>query len=103
VVVEARLGCASDLEICVKVGPFQALCQYGTSKAGGSFAYVNAFSSSITCMPRSYCSFVGVSPTGAKWPFIVMTEGAVALDAADGLRPFTWVFAEEDMVARRRN
>ena len=102
-VVEARLCRASDLEICVKVGPFQALCQYGTSRIGGNFAYVNAFSSSMTCMPRSYCSFVGASPTGAKWPFIVITEGAVALDAAEGLRPFTWRFVAEDMMARRRN
>lgn len=44
-------------------------------------------------MPCSYCSFVGSSPTEAKWPFTVMTEGAVGyLEAADGLleeSPFT--------------
>lgn len=37
-------------------------------------------------MPCSYCSLVGASPTAAKWPFIVITEGAVALEAADGRR-----------------
>lgn len=47
--------------------------------------YLNSLSSSITCMPCSYCSLVGASPTFAKWlfPLIVMTDGAVGnLDAA---------------------
>lgn len=35
-------------------------------------------------MPCSYCSLVGASPTAEKWPFIVITEGAVALEAIDG-------------------
>jgi hypothetical protein len=38
-------------------------------------------------MPCSYCSLVGASPTEPKCPFIVITEGAVYLEAADGL-PF---------------
>jgi hypothetical protein len=45
-------------------------------------------------MPCSYCSLVGVSPTPAKWPFIVMTEGAVGnRELAEGLLaswPFVW-------------
>ncbi len=31
----------------------------------------------MTCMPRSYCSFVGFSPILAKWPLTDMIEGAV--------------------------
>jgi len=51
-----------------------------------TFAYLNSFSSSITCMPCSYCSCVGASPTEAKWPFMVVIEDAVGnLDAVDGL------------------
>jgi hypothetical protein len=52
-------------------------------------------------MPCSYCAFVGASPTAAKWPFIVIMEGAVDLAAAEGLRPFTWVLAAEDMTGTR--
>jgi hypothetical protein len=61
-------------------------------------AYLNSFSSSMTCMPCSYCCFVGASPTEAKWPFIVMTEGAV--EAADGRPEEPLVLGVgEDMVA----
>ena len=61
--------------------------------------YLNSFSSSITCMPCSYCSFVGASPTFAKWPFIVITEGAVGYrEAAEGRLPL-WPFVVfEDIV-----
>ena len=31
----------------------------------------------MTCMPCSYCSFVGFSPIVAKWPLTDMIEGAV--------------------------
>jgi hypothetical protein len=42
----------------------------------------------MTCIPCSYCSFDGASPTEAKWPFMVTTAGAVGnLEAADGRRP----------------
>ena len=47
-------------------------------------AYLYSFSSSITCIPCPYCSLVGASPTAAKLPFILITDGAVALDAAEG-------------------
>jgi hypothetical protein len=50
-------------------------------------AYLNCLSSSITCMPCSYCSVVGTSPTLAKCllPLIVMMEGAVGnFVVADG-------------------
>jgi len=41
----------------------------------------------MICIPCSYCSFDGASPTEAKWPFIVTTAGAVGnLEAADGRR-----------------
>ena len=52
-------------------------------------------------MPCSYCSFVGASPTEAKWPFIVIIEGAVGnLDDADGLLAL-WPFVlGDDIVAR---
>lgn len=39
--------------------------------------YLNSWSSLMTCIPCSKCSFVGFSPTLAKWPLTVMTEGAV--------------------------
>jgi hypothetical protein len=50
-------------------------------------------------MPCSYCSFVGASPTFAKWPFIVITEGAVGnLEAVEGLLA-AWPFVVfEDIV-----
>jgi hypothetical protein len=49
-------------------------------------------------MPCSYCSFVGASPTFAKWPFIVIIEGAVGnLEAVEGrLAPLPFVV--EDIV-----
>jgi hypothetical protein len=53
----------------------------------------------MTCMPCSYCCFVGASPTEAKWPFTVMTEGAVGnLEAAEGRRaePFASVGVGDD-------
>lgn len=38
-------------------------------------------------MPCSYCRSDGASPTEAKWPFIVMTEGAFGyLEVAEGRR-----------------
>jgi hypothetical protein len=65
---------------------------HSSTKEGGT--HLNSFSSSITCIPCSYCSLVGASPTPAKWPFIVMTEGAVGyLTAASGLFkswPLVW-------------
>ncbi len=39
-------------------------------------AYLNSLSSSMIWMPCSYCSRVEDSPTEAKWPFMVITEGA---------------------------
>lgn len=39
--------------------------------------YLNSWFSSMTCIPCSYCSFVGFSPTFAKWPLTDMMEGAV--------------------------
>lgn len=55
-------------------------------------------------MPCSYCSLVGASPTAAKWPFIVITEGAVALEAADGRRRelMTPLLGGDVDIARRR-
>lgn len=39
----------------------------------------------MTWIPFWYCWFVGASPTDAKWPFIVITEGAVGYrDATEG-------------------
>lgn len=64
---------------------------------------MNSFSSSITWMPCSYCSLVGASPTAAKWPFMVITEGAVGnLEAAEGLLA-SWPFIWEAMVTFTRN
>ena len=64
--------------------------------------YLNSFSSSMTWMPCSYFSFVGASPTEAKWPFIVITEGAVGnLEDAEGLLE-AWPFVlGDDMMAKR--
>lgn len=59
----------------------------------------------MTCIPWSYCSLVGASPTFAKCPFIVITEGAVGnLDAADGRLPevLLWPFVVEDMMTGGR-
>jgi len=41
--------------------------------------HLYCFSSSMTCMPCSYLSLALTtpSPTEAKWPFIVMMDGAV--------------------------
>ena len=52
-------------------------------------------------MPCSYCSFVGASPTFAKWPFIVITEGAVGnLEAVEGLLAAPWPFAVFEDIAK---
>jgi len=54
-------------------------------------------------MPCSYCSLVGASPTPAKWPFIVMIEGAVGKrEAAEGLRA-SWPFVCAMMTDDRNN
>ena len=54
----------------------------------------------MTCMPCSYCSFVGASPTFAKWPFIVITEGAVGnLEAVEGLLAAPWPFVVLEDIA----
>ena len=54
-------------------------------------------------MPCSYCSFVGASPTFAKWPFIVITEGAVGnLEAVEGLL-VPWPFVLEEVIVRKRD
>ena len=63
------------------------------------YLYLNSLSSSITCMPWSYCSSVGASPTFAKWlfPLTVMIIGAVGnFDAATEGR-----LSGRDMVERR--
>lgn len=68
------------------------------NSVAGHPTHLNSFSSSITCIPCSYCSLVGASPTFAKWlfPFIVMMEGAVGnLEAAAEGRRFG---EEESMI-----
>lgn len=57
-------------------------------------------------MPCSYWPWVGASsPTEAKWPFIVITEGAVGnLEATEGLLEVSlevWPFAL-DMIAHTK-
>lgn len=85
-VVETRLSRVSLLKISVQIGTIK-IRSVILSPGVKLRPYLNSFSSSITCMPWSYCCFVGSSPTEAKWPFIVMTEGAVGnLEAADGRR-----------------
>ena len=52
-------------------------------------------------MPCSYCSLVGASPTLAKWPFMVITEGAVGnLEVVEGLL-VPWPFIVEDIFRKR--
>lgn len=94
-IVETGLCSLGKLEICVEM---RAIV-FVSSKFFPYLSqapYLNAFSSSITWIPWSYCSLVGASPTEAKWPFIVITEGAVGyLDAADGL--LSWPFILDDI------
>jgi len=78
VVVEARLCDIGQLEVSVQVRTGTLLARQ--DRLTGSpllHAYLNTFSSSITCIPCSYCSLVGASPTPAKWPLTVIIEGAV--------------------------
>ncbi len=85
-VVESGLGDFRLLQIHIEIGTGRQLLTCG-SIGTGITAYLNSFSSSITCMPCSYCCFVASPPTEAKWPFMVMTEGAVGnLEATDGRR-----------------
>ncbi len=85
-IVETRLRRLSLLEVCIEVRAVKAFLVIPYATCSGE-TYLNSFSSSMTCMPCSYWSFVGTSPTEAKWPFIVMTEGAVGYrDAAEGRR-----------------
>jgi hypothetical protein len=98
VVVKAGLRGLGELKVGIEV----RTNKLRVSRGGCRFRevlYLNSFSSSMTCIPCSYCSFVGASPTFAKWPFIVITEGAVGnLEAVDGLR-VPWPFVvEEDIV-----
>jgi hypothetical protein len=99
-IIEARLCGFGELKICVKVGT-------ETRSINGVFvaycsAYLNSFSSSMTCMPCSYCSFVGELPD-AKWLFKLITAGDVGnREAADGL---LWPFvldAVEDMMGGKQ-
>lgn len=66
--------------------------------------YLNSWTSLMTCMPCSKCSLVGFSPTLAKWPLTVMTEGAVGcLGWLAGRAPFEARSGvrEEDMTGFR--
>jgi hypothetical protein len=84
-IIEARLRGLGKLEIRVEIRA-KGLWSAIKTIVSHFLAYLNCFSSSMTCMPCSYCSLVGASPTDAKWPFMVITEGAVGnLAAADGL------------------
>ena len=79
------------------------MCQYRGVASNRGLAYLNSFSSSITWMPCSYCSFVGASPTFAKWPFIVITEVVVGnLEAVEGLL-VPWPFVLEEVIVRKRD
>jgi len=99
-VVKARLGSMRELEICVKMGTGSVSMRKSMMV---SKTYLNSFSSSITWMPCSYCAFVGASPTPAKWPFIVMTDGAVGYRAApSGLFNKSWPFVRDAMLTRLR-
>lgn len=73
-------------------------CEHVSVWLAGWLAYLNSFSSSMTWIPRSYCSLVGASPTLAKCLLpltIVITEGAVGyFVAAEGRRSR----AGEDMI-----
>ena len=86
-IVETSLRRLGLLEICVEVRTVKGFLAISNAICCEECTYLNSFSSSMTCMPCSYWSFVGASPTEAKWPFIVMTEGAVwNRDAAEGRR-----------------
>jgi hypothetical protein len=91
-VVEAGLCGFGELEVGVEIRTNELRVSREGCGCHG-FPYLNSFSSSMTCMPCSYCSFVGASPTFAKWPFIVITEGAVGNEAMEGL---LWPFVVED-------
>lgn len=65
VVVEAGLRDLGKLEIGIEVGTNRLSVSKGGCESR-AIAYLKAFSSSITCIPFSYCSFVGASPTEAK-------------------------------------
>jgi hypothetical protein len=101
VVIEASLRRAGLLEKGIEIRTtITSVLQVARVLRG---AYLYSFSSSITCMPCSYCSLVGASPTAAKWPFIVITEGAVALEAAEGRRgEFVTPLLGGDVVIARR-
>lgn len=74
-VIEA---CRGDLLIGKIVGEGRAIsCQSSPSPSTDADAYLNSWFSSMTCIPCSYCSFVGFSPIFAKWPLTDMMEGAV--------------------------
>jgi hypothetical protein len=81
-IIEASLRYTGSLKESVEVRATRTSVLQVAKVLPGAYLY--SFSSSITCMPCSYCSLVGASPTAAKWPFIVITEGAVALDVAGG-------------------
>lgn len=86
-VVKTGMGSFRYLQIGVEVSTKLAGQLSIKIKSEFGNAYLNSLSSSITCMPCSYCSLVGTSPTLAKCllPLIVMIEGAVGnLVVADG-------------------
>ena len=63
-VVEASLRRAGFLEKKIEVrATMRSVLQVAKVLRG---AYLYSFSSSITCMPCSYCSLVGASPAAAK-------------------------------------
>ena len=100
-VVEAGLRCLGKLEVGIEGGTNKLRVSRGDYGLRG-LACLNSFSSSMTCIPFSYCSLVGASPTFAKWPFIVITEGAVGnLEAVEGLL-VPWPFVVEDIVEEER-
>jgi len=64
-IIEARLRGLGKLEIRVEIGA-KGLWSAIKTIVSYILAYLNCFSSSMTCMPCSYCSLVGASPTDAK-------------------------------------
>ena len=97
-VIEASLRDFLEGYIALKCGTGRETIVSERVQVAQITTYLNSWSSLMTCMPCSKCSFVGFSPTLAKWPLTVMIEGAVGCRVLlEGREPFVDLSGERDV------